>query len=347
MPDKYKLILVDDEPWALSGLAEIIDWEEEGFTIVAQCECGADAIRAAMQFRPDAVITDIRMPGMSGIQLIRKLQKMLPIQCVVVSAYSDFEVARDAIRLSAAHYILKPFSAADVRDATALLRKKLDATERRVSQPLSSIVIDAENPAFPPPPVGSSSCYLLLSESPIFLVEQPDSPYRQPIQIGRHFGLLTNKAPDMPLPDIGISMPETDFSNARWMIRTAIASLECGFTFAQTSANGKSQLSAADIQLYLAEHIGEEITLKTLASHFYLTETYLCDLFKKQTNETILGFLRRIRMHKAKRLLEKSHMTLREVAFQCGYSDYSYFGRHFKAEVGITPDLYRKEKRNS
>lgn len=347
MSDKYKLILVDDEPWALSGLAEIIDWEEEGFTIVARCECGADAIRAALQFHPDAVITDIRMPDMSGIQLISKLQEILPVQCVIVSAYSDFEVARDAIRLSAVHYILKPFSVEDVRDATALLRKKLDATERPKTDELPVLHIDINTPVFPSPREKVKTCYLLLSETAIFLPEQADSHYRQPVQIDRYFGILTDKAPDTMPPDTGISMPETDFSNAPQMIRTALASLEGGFVFAPVSVNGKSQLSAADVQLYLSEHMGEEITLKTLACHFYLTETYLCDLFKKQTGETILGFLRKIRMHKAKRLLEKSHMTLREVAFQCGYSDYSYFGRHFKAEVGITPDLYRKEKRNS
>lgn len=346
MSEKYKLMLVDDEPWALSGLAEIIDWATEGFSIVACCECGIDAIRAASQFRPDAVITDIRMPDMSGIQLIRKLRETLPdIACAIVSAYSDFEVARDAIRLAAIHYILKPLSADDVRETAVLLRKKLVTSIRPKDNIPSTVMIDEEIPVFPAHKGKANSCFLLLSDTPIYLPNQANTSYYQPIQIGALYGVLTDQYPDQLPPDTGISITAPDFSDALQMIRTATASLNGGFIFATSSYYGKSQLSAADIQLYLAEHMAEEITLKNLASHFFLTETYLCDLFKKQTNETILGFLRRIRIHQAKRLLEKSTLTLREIAFQCGYGDYSYFGRHFKQEVGITPDLYRKEKR--
>ncbi len=348
MLEKYKLMLVDDEPWALSGLAEIIDWEAEGFTVVARCECGADALRSAPQVRPDAVITDIRMPDMSGIQLIRRLQSIFPVQCVVVSAYSDFEVAREALRLSAVHYILKPLVEEEVREAAALLRQKLDTTEHFNPEPPPPLQVDPKTPEFQTPWGGVNSCYLLLSESRIYLMPSADqTEHRQFIQIGELYGVLTDRIPSPLPPDIGVSICAQDFSDADYLIQTASASLDGGFLFAPSTPLGKNQLSAADIQLYLVEHMGEDITLKDLASHFYLTETYLCDLFKKQTGDTILGFLRRIRIHRAKRLLEKSHITLREVAYQCGYSDYSYFGRHFKAEVGITPDLYRKEKRYS
>lgn len=116
-----------------------------------------------------------------------------------------------------------------------------------------------------------------------------------------------------------------------------------GIAFTQDT--GRGQLSVAEVQLYLIENMRSEITLKDLAAHFFVTETYLCDRFKKQTGESIMSFLRRIRMHHAQILLMTSRLSLREVAFQCGYSDYSYFGRQFKAEVGVTPDLFRKEKR--
>ena len=59
MERKYKLMLVDDEPWALTGIEEIIDWEAEGFTVVARCGCGRDGILAAQIHQPDAVVTDI------------------------------------------------------------------------------------------------------------------------------------------------------------------------------------------------------------------------------------------------------------------------------------------------
>ncbi len=342
MSEKYSLLLVDDEPWALSGLEEIIDWEAEGFRIVARCSCGQEAIRAALRFHPDAVITDVRMPDMSGLQLIGKLRELVPdLPCALVSAYSDFDVAREAIRLSALHYILKPFSADEVREAAGMLREKLQTMEKK--EPLSVLHIDPTNPVFSVDLEGS--CYLLLSDVEIFLPELPGE-HRSFVQIGDYLGILTDCTPTSLPPEVGCSMKAPDCTDAARMLRTAQASLMGGFRYVDGTVCGKSQLSIADVQFYLAEHMGQDIALKDLAGKFYLTETYLCDLFKKQTGETILGFLKRIRMHYAKRLLSGTRMNLREIAFACGYSDYSYFGRHFKAEVGVTPDLYRKQQQN-
>ena len=85
MERKYKLMLVDDEPWALTGIEEIIDWEALGFSVVARCGCGREALLQARIHQPDAVITDIRMPDMTGIELIRLIRQVpLPVGCIVV-----------------------------------------------------------------------------------------------------------------------------------------------------------------------------------------------------------------------------------------------------------------------
>ena len=347
MTDLYKLLLVDDEPWALTGMEEIIDWEAEGFKVAGRCGSGNEALSTALLIRPDALITDIRMPDMSGLELIKRLTEMLPgVQCVIVSAYSDFDVAREAIRLSAVHYLLKPLSASEVREAAAGLRKKLDAADRPKKEDLSVLTMSMDHPAFPVPPQKGMTCYLTLSPVPFYLPAPDKEKYwHQPVKIGEYTGFLTDYRPEVLPEDVGLSMGEIDCSHPDVMINTALLSYEGGFLFAPASTYQK--LPASDIQLYLAEHLTEEITLSGLAARFYLTETYLCDIFKKQTGESIMNFLRHIRLHHAKHLLAYTKFTLREVAAQCGYTDYSYFGRQFKAETGITPDLYRKEKRLS
>lgn len=69
MERKYKLMLVDDEPWALTGIEEIIDWEAEGFTVVARCGCGRDGILG----RPDP-ISRTRSSPTSGCRICRGLR---------------------------------------------------------------------------------------------------------------------------------------------------------------------------------------------------------------------------------------------------------------------------------
>ena len=123
----YKIMLVDDEPLALLGMEEIIDWNAEGFTVVASCSSGTEALEQAENLSPDAVVTDIRIPDMTGIELLEKIRKIRPqTEFFVVSAYSDFEMAREAIRLAALDYVLKPLSEEEFLKAAGCMRNKLD-----------------------------------------------------------------------------------------------------------------------------------------------------------------------------------------------------------------------------
>ncbi len=346
----YRVMLVDDEPWALIGMEEIINWEMQGFTVVSRCGCGKDALSQAILTHPDVIITDIRMPDMTGLQLIEKLRGEQPqIQCIVVSAYSDFEMAREAIRLATVYYLLKPFSAEEFHKAVELIKKKLN-------QSLPTLEIDEMNPVFPEQEGKGRNCYLLLADSPLELPAKnnhgytptkagTDRDYWQPIRLGKRFGILTNTLPGKLSKGCGASKGFPDFSDADRMYRMAKASLNGAFRFANSRLR-ESQISAAEIQLYLYEHLKEDISLGRLAHHFFITETYLCDLFKKQTGETVLGFLRRLRISRSKKLLKESRLSLSEIAELCGYGNYSYFGKHFKAETGMSPELYRNNEQH-
>lgn len=94
--------------------------------------------------------------------------------------------------------------------------------------------------------------------------------------------MTTEKCTSLP-PDTGESRPEPDFSDSWRLIRSALASLDGGFRFApeprRREKPGKTPVSAADIQFYLWEHMGEDLGLKLLAGQFYLSETYICRPF--------------------------------------------------------------------
>lgn len=97
-----------------------------------------------------------------------------------------------------------------------------------------------------------------------------------------------------------------------------------------------------EVILYLEDHFSEDISLSTLAAQFHLTPEYLCACFKRETQETIMHYLRRIRVHRAKLvLMEMPDLSLREVAIACGFDSASYFGRVFREDTGYTPQDYR------
>ena len=97
-----------------------------------------------------------------------------------------------------------------------------------------------------------------------------------------------------------------------------------------------------EIILYLEDHFAQDLSLDDLSAHFHKTPEYLCSVFKSVTGETIMHYLRRIRIHHAKVLLMESPDTgIKDISRSCGFSSVSYFGRVFRETTGYTPQGYR------
>ncbi len=121
-----RVMLVDDEPMALEGLQLLIDWQKEGFEVVACCRNGAEALAMLPQARPDYIMTDLYMPVMDGITLIRRAREIgFEGVCGIVSGYGDFEKARQALELGVTGYILKPIDMEEASRTVAEARKTL------------------------------------------------------------------------------------------------------------------------------------------------------------------------------------------------------------------------------
>ena len=102
-----KIMIVDDEPWIRTSLKNRIDWSEE-LILCGEASDGFEALQLAANLRPDILITDVRMPEMSGLTLIERLHEFLPdMQSVIISGYNEFEYVKSAIELDSCGYVLK------------------------------------------------------------------------------------------------------------------------------------------------------------------------------------------------------------------------------------------------
>ncbi|MBO9131054.1 helix-turn-helix domain-containing protein [Bacillus sp. 165] len=93
---------------------------------------------------------------------------------------------------------------------------------------------------------------------------------------------------------------------------------------------------------YIAHHFIEDISLEQVANYLKLNPFYFSKLFKKQTGETFSDYLTNMRINKAKQLMEKSELSLKEICYQVGYNDPNYFSRVFKKCTNESPKEYRK-----
>ena len=105
--------------------------------------------------------------------------------------------------------------------------------------------------------------------------------------------------------------------------------------------------TVSKLKQYLYDHFSEELNLTRISRQFYLTPSYLCEIFKKYTGCTITGYLLKIRMEKASDILLHTELSLVEIAAQVGYSDYNYFSRLFKRYFNLSPNSFRKNKNES
>ncbi|TDL34256.1 response regulator [Jeotgalibacillus sp. S-D1] len=105
----YKVLLVDDEINILEGIATMVNWEGCGTELFVKANNGQLAFDLIMKAPPDIVITDIKMPGINGVDLIQKVHKIFPeIKFIVLSGYDEFEFAKTAMECNVKHYLLKP-----------------------------------------------------------------------------------------------------------------------------------------------------------------------------------------------------------------------------------------------
>ncbi len=106
---KIQVLLADDEPVILRGLKKLLPWEEMGIDIVGEAFDGNELRDLIERCSPDLVISDISMPGCSGIDIIREIHaKGLPVKVIFISAYQEFSYAHDAVKYGAIDYLVKP-----------------------------------------------------------------------------------------------------------------------------------------------------------------------------------------------------------------------------------------------
>lgn len=105
----YKVLLVDDERLILEGISSIVDWSSVETQLVGTARNGVEAYAFVIEHAPDIIISDIRMPGMDGLQLIAKVKETHPhTRFIMLSGFDEFEYAQTAMQSGVKHYLLKP-----------------------------------------------------------------------------------------------------------------------------------------------------------------------------------------------------------------------------------------------
>lgn len=127
----YQVLIAEDEPYAARYIRSVVE-DTKLFSSVSVCESAEEALALLREREMDVLITDIKMSGMSGIDLLRSLHDLRPqMRSIIISGYSDFSFAKDAISLGVSSYILKPVNNEELIGALQTVYQELEQQRRR------------------------------------------------------------------------------------------------------------------------------------------------------------------------------------------------------------------------
>lgn len=124
----YQLFIADDEAIIREGIKCLLDYEALGFSITGEASGGDAAYQEILSKQPDVVLLDIRMPGMSGLDVIREARTQgFKGKIIILSGYSDFKYAQEAIRYGVQYYLTKPIDEDELQEILISVKSQLDA----------------------------------------------------------------------------------------------------------------------------------------------------------------------------------------------------------------------------
>ncbi len=336
-----KVLLADDEPVILRSMRSSIPWEDMGLTLRGAFTDGMSAYDAFLDESPDIVLTDIRMPAFSGLELIRRTRTFSPDTVfVILSGYADFEYARTAMEYGVRYYLLKPCSQERIMETLRAAMKDVESIRRtRQAEIAYADMLAQGDPSEPQTqdfttPEGRERIHrsmLLLSGA-----EQAKIVA---------FGILCRVQGITPgdaenLPPFGNKLAGM---HSREEVADFLRScLACVYE-QESHASGRRRFVAKILRCIEHEHGNPELSLKTIAEQkLFMNTDYVSREFLRETGEKFSQALIRTRMEHAKALLRERGRDARiyEIAEQVGLSNAQYFAQAFRKYTGMTPTAY-------
>jgi len=355
----YRVLVVDDDVAVRYMIKRYKGWESFGFVLAGEASDGREALRKLDKEPFDVVISDIKMPGMDGIELLSELRNNGNDICVLfLSTYSDFSYAKQGIRLGVFDYLTKPFS--DETLGEALDRVKVYLDEKKKQKALVNI--------YNKNALESSQVYYSKNDEKK-LVSVILSGSLEAINLGdRLFEKMAQftegdaKKLAILMENILLEVDEGIYKAIPWIKnlenRPSNKSFE-GMDEKELKERFidhisgwvrlvvKFELHQSDSLMrkiceYVINHVEEDIKIENIANELYVSRDYIGKLFKQKAGYNLSEYITKVKMEHANYLISKGEYKNYEISEILGYKKADYFSQVFKSYVGCTPSEYRK-----
>jgi len=366
----YKVLIIDDEPWSREVIKEIVNWESMQLEITGEAEDGTEGLKLIREHKPDIVITDMRMPGVDGVELLKTISSSFPsLKIIVMSGYDDYVYLKQAIRSRVIEYLLKPIDPDELNASlekcieelnqvsfnldrtwrtpplfadTDVLEKYL-AYRRLIYGHLQNLDKTAVLDAFKKletliEELTGKTLYKSENENILAKISYDFIHLLEEflLENGITLAEILNKKKNVNEVAERQNSAEKTTAYIAWLYEEAVNAVE-------ESNRKKSNLDLEKVKAYIDKYFSEPISLNSVSRRFFISKEHLCRAFKNYTGENLSDYITRKRMEKAKELISEQGLEIKHAAQMAGYTELAYFYRIFKKYFGYTPGELRKK----
>lgn len=351
MSTVFKILLVDDQQIVLDGLKEQLNWSRFHGSLCGCVSDGAQALEFLQSCRPDAIISDIRMPHMDGIELARQIDQsplLTGIPLILLSGYREFEYAKSAMQYHVNHYILKPVTRQKLKDLEDILTQLYEA--REASRQKIADMTDSNYP---------QEIAHALQRHDISAIEDffRSSLYRGCMEDKSFCDIMGSRLITLLydyLAKIHFT-PQVPYSSKRealkaWYALPNPASksnyleelyFDVLHLLLAQKADNTSALYRYALQYIELHYTDPDFSISAMADEMNITLSWLSTLFKQGAGKNLNGYVTDKRLEHACELLGSPQHSISEIAHLCGYEDAGYFSSLFRKKTGMNPTEYR------
>jgi DNA-binding response regulator, araC family len=377
----YKVLFAEDELLVRLGLQNSIPWSKYEMEVAALADNGVEAYRLFEEIHPDILITDLRMEGMDGLELVKRVRE-IDKECaiVVISCLNDFETLRKLIPYNINAYVLKASISIDevcnVLEQTKEYLISIGRTAKKVIPDLEKPEDIISKYLLGDAVISLEDDFEIFEHLLLFSLEEENKDKINKLAMDFIYELVNRQIPGemlVPLKDKEFcvfyrstekKMDERikrinnsigDFLGVRFKIthssRRKAENLKDWFDRAyvqqyeiNTDENSGKALIQKSIE-YMQEHFRESLTLTDISRTIGLSVSYFSYLFKQETGKNYIEYLNEIRLLATMKDLMNTDEKVVVVAQKNGFQNLEYFSRYFKKQTGESPARWRKLNR--
>lgn len=376
-----KVLIVDDEQHVLDVIKILGEWETHGVTKVLEANRGEIAKTLIEKENPEIIFTDIEMPGVNGIELMKWLDSISYLGKVIfITGYNDYSYMRQAIKHNSFDYLLKPIQA-DVfnevlKEAVKAWKKdyaKNNSSEdnfiysKMVTDACVGEAFDMEGILHTLPEADRYDMTLLSFYHMDYSVGNIESLADKLTaqRLGNAYSLQMdhnlcfvvtlenewvtaekwlNEHIKIPVRVVASEVPQPLKKLPEVFGKLKKKLNENQYRTVRQSVELDQSSRMQDILSYVDNYYMEDLSLEKLSNLFFLSREHISRMFKKETGMPISKYVTNLRVEQAKYWLKETDETIYSISLMLGYQDEKFFSKLFKKVTRFTPYEYRMKK---